>query len=60
MGGGGGGGLSDSMGESLKMQSTDVCVCYIDCFNNTQGTDCDHLLNTHHCRTCSVLTEPCP
>ena len=31
-------------------------VCY--CFNNTQGTDRDHLLNTHHCRTCNALTEP--
>ena len=24
-------------------------------FNNTQGTDRDHLLNTHRCRTCNAL-----
>ena len=28
------------------------------CFNNTQDTDGDHLLNTHHCRTCNTLTQP--
>ena len=29
-------------------------------FKNTQGTDsdCDHLLHTHLCRTCNILTEP--
>ena len=26
-------------------------------FNNTQDTDHDHPLNTHHCRTCNALTE---
>ena len=26
----------------------------------TPKTDFDHLLNTHHCKTCSALTEPSP
>ena len=34
-----------------------------DCFNNsinTQGTNHDHTLNTHCCKTCKALTEPNP
>ena len=30
--------------------------CY--CLNDTQGTDRDHLLNTHRLRTCNTLKEP--
>ena len=30
------------------------------CFNNTQGTDRDHVLNTHRCRTCTAVYEPSP
>ena len=36
------------------------CFIYYYYFNNTQGTDRDHLLTTHRCGTCNTLTEPSP
>ena len=51
--------LNESQEDHVYSFSLGLAVLFIVYygFNNTQGTNRDHLLHPHHCGTCNTLTE---